>query len=283
MQARRTDPPTSPRGGRAEWPAAGLAAGLALAVLSNGAARAAERACLEETTDARAVASADARSLTLADGRVVRAAGIEPFDLLLPDRADAEAALMQRLLDLALDRPLNLQLATDAPDRYGRRPALIAADDALIQETLAREGLAIAFAGGDPLPCFQRILAAEADARDAGRGFWPDAPILRADPDALAVMVGRFAIFEGAVLSVGNRSTRTYLNFGERWSEDVTVEIAAGDRAAFGGEDGLAALAGRTVRVRGFLEEKSGPMMAVTSTMQLELLGPSGGEKRGEP
>ena len=254
-----------------------------LACLPAGALHAAERACLEGTSGARAVAAADARSLTLHDGRVLRIAGIEPFDLLRSDLADAEATLQQRIVELAVDRPLSVQLADDAPDRYGRHPALIAVGDALIQEALAHEGLAIAFAGGDALPCFERILAAEADARNAGRGFWPGAALPGADPDALAARVGGFAIFEGTVLSVGNRSTRTYLNFGRYWSEDVTVEIAAGDRKAFGGEDALAALAGETVRVRGFLEEKSGPMMALSSAMQLELVDPDGEEMRGEP
>lgn len=260
-----------------------VAAAMVLASLPAGALHAAERACLEGASEAHAVAAADARSLTLRDGRILRVAGIEPFDLLRPDLADAEAALQRRLAEFALGQPLSIQLATDAPDRYGRHPALIAAGGALIQEALAREGLAIAFAGGDPLPCFRRILAAEADARDAGRGFWPGAPLPGADPYALAAQIGHFTIFEGTVLSVGNRSTRTYLNFGQRWSEDVTVEIAAGDRKAFGGEDGLAALAGETVRVRGFLEDKAGPMMALTSAMQLERLGAGGGEMRGEP
>lgn len=254
-----------------------------LPAASGDAARAAEPACLSETFQARAVDAEDARTLTLEDGRVLRVAGIEPFDLLRPELSEAPAELRGRMSALAGGRAVTVQLADGGPDRYGRHPALIAADGALLQETLAGEGLAIAFAGGDPLPCFQRILAAETGARAAGRGFWTETTLPGARPAALATLTGRFVIFEGKVLSVGNRSTRTYLNFGERWSEDVTVEIAAGDRAAFGGEAGLAALAGQRVRVRGFLEEKGGPMMPISSPMQLEMLDREAGEIRGEP
>jgi len=116
-------------------------------------------------------------------------------------------------------------------------------------------------------------LAAEDAARRQGRGFWTEAALLQARPQALALRVGRFAIFEGRVISVGTRRSRTYLNFGGRWSEDVTVEIEARHRERFGGEEELAELTGKRVRVRGFVENRAGPMAGVTSPMQIELLG----------
>jgi hypothetical protein len=263
------------------WPVNGCrgAAALLLAGMLAGQASAAESPCLDGAIDIRAGEALDARSLTLDDGRVLRVAGIEPFDLLLPDAEDAEARLRQRLSQLVSARPLSVQLAAEKADRYGRHPALIAANGLLVQESLAREGLAIAFASGDPLPCFDRVLAAEEAARHAGRGFWAGATLPDARPEALGAWVGRFVIFEGKVVSVGNRSTRTYLNFGGRWSEDVTVEIEAGDRKRFGGEASLSALAGRLVRVRGFLQAKAGPMMAVRSPMQVEVLDAEPGKK----
>ena len=88
--------------------------------------------------------------------------------------------------------------------------------------------------------------------------------------------IGRFAIFEGLLISVGNRRARSYLNFGRRWSTDTTVEIDARHREAFGGEVGLAGLAGHRLRLRGFLKEKGGPMMVVTSPMQIEILENAG-------
>lgn len=247
-------------------------AAIILAGLCGSLAHAGPAECLDRAEAVRAAEAADARSLKLGDGRLVRLAGIEPFDLLRPDLAEAEAALHARLSELAGAKALSVQLASGEPDRYGRLVALVAVDGALVQEALAAEGLALAFAGGAPLACFDRILAAEEAARRAGRGFWAGVSLPRATPDALLQQVGHFVIFEGRVISVGNRSARTYLNFGYTWSEDVTVEIEAADRDGFGGEEALAALAGRKVRVRGFLEEKAGPMLALRSPMQLEVI-----------
>lgn len=262
----------------------GPAAALLGAVLYGaGPASADEIPCLEDAEPARVASVPDARTLTLDDGRVLRLAGLEPLDLIVPGLEDAEATLGERIRALALGQPALVQLAGQDSDRYGRHPALIATGGALLQETLAREGLAVAFASGDTLPCFDRILAAEADARRAARGDWPESPLPEAEPEALRPFIGHFAIFEGEVLSVGNRAARTYLNFGTRWTEDVTVEIEARDRKSFGGEEALSALAGQRVRVRGFLESKAGPMMAIRSPMQLEILGAAVGERRRAP
>ena len=222
-----------------------------------------------------AVRVVDARALELGDGRVLRLAGIEPFDLLSAGGDQAAAELQGRLAELVKDAAVRIELLSQEPDRYGRLAALVWAGGELVQDVAAREGLALAFASGAALPCFEKILAAEAEARRARRGFWRKVRVPAAFPEALAARIGGFAIFEGRVLSVGNRRARSYLNFGRRWTEDVTVEIAEDDRALFGGEEGLAALAGRRVRVRGFLEEKGGPMLVLRSPMQIEALDPA--------
>src|SRR5687768_7326290 len=249
-------------------------AALALALVASAAREcAAEGACLAGAQETRAASVADPRTIVLDDGRMLRLAGVESFALLLPDGDAAEATLQRRLQAIVAGSAIRVRLVTDSPDRYGRLPALIFAMDARpLQEVLAQEGLVIAYAGGDALPCFADILAAEDEARRSRRGFWAGIRLPRARPDALAPLIGRFAIFEGSVISVGNRSSRTYLNFGGFWKEDVTVEVAARDREKFGGEAGLAALAGKRVRLRGFLEEKRGPMMAMRSPNQLEIL-----------
>jgi len=256
------------------WPLAGALLGV-VALQWLGVANAAET-CLGEATPVEASGVADPRTLLLADGRLLRLAGIEPIALLLTDMARAETALSDRLSALAGGRALHAQILSAEPDRYGRVPALIAAGDALLQETLLREGLAVAFPTGDPLPCFDRLLAAEAEARRGRRGFWNEVTIPRAGSDALRERIGRFAILEGLLISVGNRRARSYLNFGRRWSTDTTVEIDARHREAFGGEARLAELAGHRLRLRGFLEEKGGPMMVVASPMQIEILENAG-------
>jgi len=252
-------------------------------VAAPSAARGAEPECLGETVEATAAEVIDTRTLRLDDGRMLRLAGVEPFTLLLPDAENAEEMVQRRLTDLLAGVAPRVLLVSDKPDRHGRLPALIAAGGSLVEETLVKEGLAIAFAGGDALPCFDRILAAEAEARRAHRGFWAQASVAEARPGALGSRIGRFTIFEGTVLSASNRRATTYLDFGRRWSEDVTIEIAAKDRKAFGGEPVLARLAGSRIRARGYLEEKGGPMLPVRSPMQIEILSPATGVGQNAP
>ena len=99
---------------------------------------------------------------------------------------------------------------------------------------LAGEGAAIAFPEGGGADCIAAILAAEAAARGRRAGQWAAVAVKPADPGALSSHLGRYVIFEGEVLSVGNRSRRTYLNFGRRWSEDVTVVIEARPQSTAG-------------------------------------------------
>lgn len=233
-------------------------------------------ACLPEQMEAvRVAAIGDARTLELTDGRLVRAAGIESFALIGKDAERADALLADRLASLLAGRQARFHFMSDRTDRYGRLAAFVAIDGALVQAQLAGEGVALALPdGAAAADCVADILAAEADARGQQVGLWAEAAVLPAEPGALSPHLGGYVIFEGKVLSVGNRTRRTYLNFGRWWSEDVTVIIDARDRDIFGGTEALEALAGRRVRVRGFVEERGGPLVNARWTGQIEVLAP---------
>jgi micrococcal nuclease len=77
-----------------------------------------------------------------------------------------------------------------------------------------------------------------------------------------------------------------YLNFGEDWHTDFTVEIERKDKGAFvaAGLDLGLALAGMHMRVRGWIEWLNGPMIHTTHPKQIELLPPaSGPESASKP
>ena len=221
----------------------------------------------------------DARTLALASGQLIRLAGIETFTALLDGADAAEAAMTRRAAEhLAAGRP-SLRLLSSETDRRGRHAALLFVQGVALQERLVAEGLALVVPDrATPADCLARWLAAETAARRAGAGFWaqPQAQVLWAAPEHLSGRIGRFAIVNGLVLSVGTRRNRTYLNFGTKWSEDVTIEIESRDRDRFGGASVLEALAGRVVRVRGFVEDKAGPMIRLHWPAQIEILAAEG-------
>jgi hypothetical protein len=256
-------------GGRWRLRAAGA---LVVAACFLGSARG-EDCSLADQPRATVAAVPDVRTVLLADGRQIHPAGIESFALIRPADSEAEAPLLAEMRRMLVGS-IRVRVLSETPDRYGRLPALIATmDGRLAQEHLAGLGIAVAYAA-TPVPCLDSVIAAEAAARRSRSGLWSGemAQLPRASPAVLSPHIGGFVIFEGEVISVGTREWRTYLNFGRRWSEDVTATIEARDRGLFGGEAALEGLAGRWVRARGFLEERAGPTMALRSPAQLEIL-----------
>ena len=69
------------------------------------------------------------------------------------------------------------------------------------------------------------------------------------------------------------------MNFGRRWSEDFTVTIAKRNERAFSAA-GLEpkSLAGRRVRIRGWIEERGGPWVEAARPEQIEVLHDPKGE-----
>ena len=229
-----------------------------------------------ETAEGRAVARViNARTLALDDGETARLAGIETFTALLDEPERPDHALVEALAPMIAASRLAVHRLPGARDRHGRVPIILLADGVPVQERLVRDGLALVLPQADAPPdCVALWLAAEDKARHRGAGFWGEAEALvhPADPAAFAGRAGRFAIVEGRIRSISTRRNRSYLNFGTKWSQDVTGEIDADDRARFGGAAGIEALAGRRVRVRGFVEERGGPAIRLSLPGQIETL-----------
>lgn len=208
----------------------------------------------------------DSRTVILDDGREMRLAALE-----LPPSAKPA------LESLLAGRDVTLEHLRPEADRYGRQLVFMvpAGEQQPVQHLLLAQGQArVAAHVGDPR-CAAALLAAESTARNAGLGLWsePSGRLLAADdPAAVLGARGRFAVVKGDVLSVREFHGVLYVNFGRRWSEDFTVTVLKRNERAFtrAGMD-LRKLAGRSVRVRGFVEERGGPWIEATRPEQIEI------------
>jgi endonuclease YncB( thermonuclease family) len=243
----------------------------------------------------KVAAVVDGRSFTLDDGREVRLAGIEvPFPPLLGEtgpRAEAGAAARKALAALVAGQNVELRQTSATPDRYGRTLAFAFVDRDGVPVPVAHEMLANGFArvaaqigdnaggksggkSGD-LACAAELLGKERAAREGKLGLWGEryyAVVGAESFDELVAERGRFTVVEGKVLSVRESGGTIYMNFGRRWSQALTVTILKRNERIFtaAGLDPRK-LENRRLRVRGWVEERSGPRIEATRPEQIEI------------
>jgi endonuclease YncB( thermonuclease family) len=249
----------------------------------------------------------DGRTFVLNDGREVRLAAIEVPPLPSPGQSarapdksgqmaaserDAAAEHEGKAAKDALDaliggdqvvlRQADISLPNNL-DRYGRVVAYayaqrdgeeLFAQGALLESGFARVADRIGNKG-----CAAELLAGENTARTAKLGLWGDPyyDVLNADaPVDVLAQRGRFALVEGQVVSVRESGATIYMNFGRQWSESFAVTISKRNERNFtaAGLD-LKSLAGRRVRVRGFVEARGAdgnvPWMEAARPEQIEV------------
>jgi hypothetical protein len=235
----------------------------ALAALQTAPA-AAEGACRMVTIGTASVRAASIDGITLEDGRAVRLAGIELG--ATPELAAGTAVTLKRL--------------SAETDRYGRLQAHVFIDDngteRWFQAELVARGLARVSSRVGTAACAKALLAHEDSARAAKLGLWAEPVYVigkAEDPAGILESRGRFALVEGKIVSVRENGATIYVNFGRRWSEDFTVTIAKRNERAFVAA-GLVpkSLAGRRVRIRGWIEERGGPWVEAARPEQIEVL-----------
>jgi endonuclease YncB( thermonuclease family) len=206
----------------------------------------------------------DGRTFLLDDGREVRLAAIEvpPLEGAAALGTAAKAALEA----LVGGDEVVLRQAGSATDRYGRLVAYAAAvrdgDELFAQGELLAAGFARVSRHVDSWPCVLELRKSESAARQARLGLWADSDYGVLDAEATADVLarqGRFALVEGKVVSVRESGATIYVNFGRRWSEEFAVTVLKRNERNFAaaGLD-LKGLAGRRIRVRGFVEARGG-------------------------
>jgi micrococcal nuclease len=158
-----------------------LAVGVALVLVAAPSVRAGAGAWLAAAAGpagaehARVARVVDGDTLDLADGRTVRVLGIDTPEthnpgLTGPQPLGPEATA--RLEQLVAGRTVALEPDTTDRDHYGRLLRHVWRGRVLVAEVLAREGLGRAYVIPPDTRHADRIRAAEAAARAAGRGLW---------------------------------------------------------------------------------------------------------------
>lgn len=243
---------------------------------------------LSEPERGTVVEIVDGETLRLADGSTVRLVGAKAPR---PPTGTAEAVwrysqeTRDTLEALTMGKTVSLRFGGRRTDRHGYLMAQVFVDDdgsspVWVQGELISQGLARVYSLSDNAACTGDLLVLEDEARAAGRGIWASGFYGVRDAgavDRMRRLSGTYQIVEGRVLEVADVRDWIFLNFDEDWREDFTVVIEKSDAKALA-EAGLdlPSLAGKPVRVRGWLEWRYGPSIKATHPEQIEVLEEDG-------
>ncbi len=256
---------------------------------ASGVARAA--ACVEglesptksHGTMERVVDVIDGDTVLMESGQVVRLIGIQAPRLAngRPGFQSWPLAYEARsfLRKLVLGGPVKLHLGPERSDRYGRMQAHLVrlevpeGDPSWVQGEMISNGFARVHVLSDNRVCVNELYRRERAARSAARGLWSDDFYRIRRPEPSEDLIGTFQIVEGEVLVVAKHKNRYFLNFGEDWRSDFTVTIAPKHSRRFEKEIDPFGLEGKTIRVRGWVEEYNGPFIEASHPDQIEQVG----------
>jgi micrococcal nuclease len=234
----------------------------------------------------------DGQTLRLLGGREVRLVGA-----LAPSAFDAAAetgrwpladAARRALEQIVVGHGLRVATSGRRTDRYGRLLAHVFVETGSgmrwVQGAMLRAGHARAYLSDGSNACFAQLLASEATARKARAGLWAEAAyVVRSVSEvrSLLSLVGTFQLVEGRIAAVTSLRSAIYVNFGADWRTDFTISIRGGARReAKGRWADLAALSGRLLRVRGWIEQRGGPLIDIQDLAEIEWLDGGAGDDR---
>jgi hypothetical protein len=118
------------------------------------------------------------------------------------------------------------------------------------------------------------LMQTEEKARAGRHGFWSDPAYAVKTPDNVYRYGNSFQIVEGKILGVAVKNDYAYLNFGSDWKTDFTISLPRGGWRRFGADVDFTAWRGRVVRIRGWVENRNGPMIELTNPEQIEFIKP---------
>ena len=217
---------------------------------------------------------ADGGSFILRRTRIeVKLAGILPLGAGGESQTPADAARARNVLaDLLSHGPLAIA-PSPGRDRYGRVLAQIFAGGVWVQGALLRQGEARAAPDGASALCAKDLLAAEEQGRQPKAGHWADGRYQIDGTDHAKSLIGTYQIVEGTAQNASLIKGRAYINFGADYRTDFTVTVAPADMKLFRQERvDPRRLAGRHLRVRGWLDFYNGPEIEITTPGAIEML-----------
>lgn len=239
---------------------------------------------LQQLDAGLAVEALDGQTLRLADGRMVRLAGIQAPQPPLQWAADKHwrraAEATEALAALVRDSEV-LLFGSGRDLRADRRGKLLAqvtrGDGLWLQGALLSAGMAWVYTAAADAEIATALYAAEEIARLKRRGIWADPYYQVRCAGKLNDATDATRVVQGRILAVAEVRGALYLNFGADWRSDFTIRVERRDRRRLGWRERPlelegAQLEGALVEVRGWVYWFNGPTIDLDHGARLRRL-----------
>lgn len=223
----------------------------------------------------------DPLTIRLTDGRTVVLAGVNFPDLDYYQPGNLSVTAVEILKDFLKGKKIILYQTKKSElgrtNRMGHQIAQIVRkeDKSWVQGTLLLLGLARVRTEQKNPEMAEQMLSLEQAAREEKIGLWSVNAFEIMPPEKAATGNGNFGIVEGKVLSISIKNNKLFLHFGHNSRKDFTVGISSSGRRVFS-KRGInpQSWTGKTIRVRGWLENLDGPYIEIDHPEAIEFVQP---------
>ena len=220
------------------------------------------------------ISAIDKRStVTLRSGQKIQLALI-----LEPALANHAKSDLSAYLQRYIGQNITLKCDGKRQNRDGSLVAQIFTENgAWVQAGIITRGLAFVFADSAHKTAMTALQQLESEARQNRRGLWVGQYYEDIAHDDLPAD-NNFMIIQGRVTNVTDRKKQVYINFGDDWNRDFTVQILAPHKKRFtnqiheGRALSIKALQGELVEVRGYITWRGGPFMTLSRPENIRVL-----------
>jgi len=201
-------------------------------------------------------------------------AAIRPPEANDKNTAAFTFAARQFLEKSLINKTVDIYTGPVSKDRYGRLIAQIfLKNQDWVQALILQNGLARVETNAGSVNMVSRLYEFEKFARAKGRGIWSDPAYQLISAQEKSMAVNLFQIIQGQVQGAAKINGTVYLNFTENWRDDFTIEINRPALKIFKQQKiDVLKWAGKTLRVRGWVVNKNGPMINVSHPLQIEMI-----------
>tara|TARA_B100000242_G_scaffold238048_1_gene177957 strand:- start:514 stop:1482 length:969 start_codon:yes stop_codon:yes gene_type:complete len=212
---------------------------------------------------------------------IIRLSGLDIPDYNPYQQGPLAESAAYILRDMLSDTPVRLYHTRDKTTGRKNRMnqslyhVVIADSESWVQGILVRLGLARVRTDPSTPEMARDLYTLETQAREEKLGLWAFDHYKVLSPDEASAHLNTFAIVEGKVVSAARKQNNIYLNFGQNWREDFTIQVKPINARRFDAAGiNLLNLNGQTIRVRGWLQSYNGPYIEIDHPERIEIISP---------